>query len=155
MKCSQVAKKKPNQILIPSVVFEDASYDFVRVVDASLGRGTFGQVFQVFVPFLNAKVAVKVTDLSNNVAVNMLKDEVELLGSCRHPHIADIYGSGTYQGTKYAAMMPVYWGDTAKLIGTYFGLLPTSKIMNILAQVLSTIMYLQEKNVSHNDIKPG
>jgi len=123
---------------------------------ASLGAGGMGEVYRARDSKLNRDVAVKVlpTDLAADPERRArFGREARALGALNHPHIAQIYDSGTAGATDYLVMELVPGDDLAAMLTR--GRLPVVDALAIARQIVDALGAAHQAGIVHRDLKPA
>ena len=148
-------KEISNNCIIPT--FKDEDYKYIR----PLGEGSYGMIFLVKNIKTNKEYALKKILCKNLDQILKHKNQLELIYSMRHDNIMKIYNLQfkyldltTY--SLYIIMEKAIgdWSlDIRKRILTkkYY---KEFEIIKILKQVVSALLYLEERKIAHRDIKP-
>ena len=137
--------------------FEEDDYKYIRPI----GEGSYGMIFLVKHIKENKEYALKKIICKNLKEILKHKNQLELIYSMRHQNIMKIY----YLKIKYLDLTTysLYiimeraigdWSlDIRKRILTkkYY---KEFEIINILKQVVSALLYLEERKIAHRDVKP-
>ena len=120
-----------------------------------LGKGGFGKVFKAKHLIQNKFYAIKIFD--RDVSVESTFNEFDALKDVHHNNIVQfVYNDKTSQGLFYT-LMELLNGEN---LGDYTSgvlRLPSSEIYKMATQILSALVYLQDKipPLFHRDIKPN
>ena len=143
------------QCIIPS--FEDSEYKYIRPI----GEGSYGMIYLVKNIKTNKEYALKKILCKNLKEIIKHKNQLELIYSMKHDNIMKIY----YLQFKYLDLTTysLYiimeraigdWSlDIRKRILTK-KFYKENEIINILKQIVSALVYLEEREIAHRDIKP-
>ena len=125
-----------------------------------LGQGSFGKIYLVKDSNENIYSMKKIL-LSEELDVKSVLDEYNMCYNLSHPNIIKIIGvySNKLDKTTYVVyvLMEVGISDWEKEINSYKAkqaFYSESDLINILKQLISSLSFLQKKNISHRDIKP-
>lgn len=123
---------------------------------SKLGEAGQGRVWRAIQLSTQREVAVKLPHtalLSSRKALARFEREVELAARLKHPHIAQIYDSGLYQGLYYYAMelipgreLDVYVREKG---------MGSRAILELMAIVCSAVQHAHQNGVIHRDLKPS
>jgi calcium-dependent protein kinase len=115
---------------------------------SDLGTGTLGTVKKVLHKKLNEERAMKIIDKKYNV-----KNEIEILKKISHPNIISIYE--IYEDSKNYNIITEYLegGELFEMIATQINFSEV-EAANIMKQLMSSLVYLHNKNIVHRDLKP-
>lgn len=128
-------------------------------IQAILGRGAMGVVYQGLDPHIERRVAIKVirkgafAEDELHEALQRFRREAQAAGRLLHPNIVTIYEYGEEKDTAFIAMEYVE-GDTLK--DRLAGRRPftLAEIADILDQLLTGLGYAHAGGIVHRDIKP-
>ena len=111
-----------------------------------LGRGGFGEVYEVWHPVMNAAFALKVFAPENEERVARLLTEVRALARIRHPNVITIHQFGEHKGHPYFIM------DLAEPLADE---LSVSDCRRFVADISAALTAIHEAGIVHRDIKPA
>lgn len=120
-----------------------------------LGKGGFGRVFKAHHGIQNKYYAIKLFDRDTSVQETI--NEFKALEDISHPNIVKfVYNAQSTQGL-YFTLMELLKGENLSDYTKGDLRLPNNEIYKMTKQVLSALVYLQEKvpPVFHRDIKPN
>jgi serine/threonine protein kinase len=127
-----------------------------------IGKGSMGTVYQAFDPYMQRKVAIKVTDpksLSDEKIrrrlVELFFTEAQIYGMLEHRNILPVYDAGQDGDLYYLVMEYIEDSRTLYPYSRPDSLLPVPKVVEILYQCCKGLQYAHSRNVIHLDIKPG
>lgn len=125
-----------------------------------LGEGGMGEVFLAYDAFLQREVAIKLANLKRMADPEvgdrmrrMWMNETRLAGKLKHPHIAEVYESGTTDEFGYLVMEYVP-GGTLKQFTRPDSLLPLEKVIDHIYKICNALAYANKVGLLHRDIKP-
>jgi len=134
------------------------------VLEARLGRGGMGEVWQARHRLLARPAAIKLiradllTDHSGGATsapVKRFKREAEVISTLRSPHTVQLYDFGVAEdGTLYYVMELLEGIDLERLVRR-FGPQPPARVAGILIQACHSLGEAHEAGLVHRDIKPG
>jgi len=121
-----------------------------------LGSGTFATVRRVVSKQDQSdQKALKITSLRNlkNEEVEALKNEVTILGICKHPNVVRLYESYVTADKIYMVQDLLSGGELFDRIieQTFFSEAEAAKVVKQIADALN---YLHNQNIVHRDLKP-
>lgn len=111
-----------------------------------LGKGGFGEVYEVWHPVMNAAFALKVFAPENEERVARLLTEVRALARIRHPNVITIHQFGEHKGHPYFIM------DLAEPLADE---LSVSDCRQLVADISAALTAIHEAGIVHRDIKPA
>ncbi len=126
-------------------------------IDAPLGSGGMGDVYQAYDPRLDRKVAIKVlpAELSrDDTFVQRFTSEARAVAQLTHPNIVPVYNIGHDQGHHFFVMELVKGQSLAQLLSQR-GKLPTDRALELVQQVASGLAEAHRHGLIHRDIKPS
>jgi len=130
-------------------------------VERELGKGAMGAVYLGKDPKISRVVAIKTMALSQEFEADELQEvkerffrEAETAGRLTHPHIVTIYDAGEEHDLAYIAMEFLKGTDLTKYIKKT-GLLPQTKVLELIRRAADALNYAHSNNVVHRDIKPA
>ena len=129
-----------------------AAFEVRRLV----GRGGFGEVWEVYDTRLARAVAVKVLrpELAASAAFReRFRREARAVAQLRHPGIVPIYHVGEAQGLVYF-IMPLVEGVTLKAALEQEGRLSAGEAIRILAEASGALREAHRRGIVHRDLKP-
>ncbi len=130
-------------------------------VEKELGKGAMGVVYLGKDPKIGRVVAIKTMALSQEFDGDELVDarerffrEAETAGRLQHQNIVTIFDAGEEHDLAYIAMEFLKGKDLVDFCKDG-QLLPTPKVLSIVARVAEALAYAHRQNVVHRDIKPA
>ncbi|HEY7536373.1 MAG TPA: serine/threonine-protein kinase [Gaiellaceae bacterium] len=126
-------------------------------IEALVGRGGMGVVYQAYDPRLKRKVALKLIapELSAEKAFRArFLAEAELAASLEHPNVVPIHDAGEADGQLYLVMRYVEGEDLKTLLATQ-GALEPRRALSICTQVADALDSAHERGLVHRDVKPS
>lgn len=125
-------------------------------LDAVVGHGGMGKVFQATDTVLNRQVVVKIL-LSEYVQektfIERFTREAKILSSINHPHLLVIYDYGIYaHKTPYIVTEFVEGQSLAQIVASE-GRLQVKRAVNLINQVLDALAATHSHGVIHRDLK--
>ena len=125
-----------------------------------LGEGSFGFVAKAK-SRLNHKIyaikQINFSSLKGEKAIELCKNEVEILENLKHPSITKYYKSIKEGDCLYIIMEFMDNGDLGGLIKAHKILnkpIKEEKVWNIFIQAMKSLVFIHSKNLIHRDIKP-
>ena len=130
------------------------------------GKGAMGIVYIGHDPYVDRKVAIKVS-LSDNPGEFLLDDslaadnhrqffnEAKAAGILDHPNIIKVYEAGDANGQDYIAIEFVEDADTLRTFRKEENLLPVKQLLHYIRQCAEALEYAHSKGITHRDIKPA
>lgn len=129
------------------------------LLDALLGQGAMGEVWQAYNPHLTSKPAVAMKFLRDPDKLPSLRREAEVLNRLGKDYSK--HGIIELMDTNFAVSRPylVYEcleGGTLKdWIALYPGPVPVKKLLLVMRQLARALAHAHERNVVHRDVKPA
>ncbi len=130
-------------------------------VEKELGKGAMGVVYLGKDPKIGRVVAIKTMALSQEFEAEELTEvkerffrEAETAGRLSHPNIVTIYDAGEEHDLCYIAMELLKGGDLVPY-SKAGNLLPTDKVVSIVARAAEALGYAHKQGVVHRDVKPA
>jgi len=130
-------------------------------VEKELGKGAMGVVYLGRDPKINRVVAIKTMALSQEFEEDELEEvkerffrEAETAGRLNHPNIVTIYDAGDEHDLAYIAMEFLKGKDLVPFTKPD-NLLPSEKVMEIIAKSADALDFAHQQGVVHRDIKPA
>jgi serine/threonine protein kinase len=125
-------------------------------IEAQLGAGGMGEVYQARDTKLGRGVAVKILPeifARDPERVARFEREAKLLAALNHPNIAALYGLEQADGRHFLVMELVEGDTLAQRIAS--GLVPVEEALKIAHQIVEALEPAHEKGVIHRDLKPA
>lgn len=130
-------------------------------VEKELGKGAMGVVYLGKDPKINRTVAIKTMALAQEFEADELEEvtsrffrEAETAGRLSHPNIVSIFDAGEEHDLAYIAM-EFLKGRDLEVYTKKDGLLPITKVLELMALASDALGYAHKQNVVHRDIKPA
>lgn len=126
-------------------------------IQAKLGEGGMGAVYQGVDTMLDREVAIKALrpELASQTAVvERFRSEAVTLAKLHHPNIATLY-SLFRQGDELYMVLEFVRGETLDEILNRRGALPAEEVIPVFCQILDGINHAHEFGIIHRDIKPA
>lgn len=130
-------------------------------LEAELGRGGMGIVYQARQLDLHRKVALKMIlhgPLASPEEVARFLKEARAVANLQHPHIVQVYEVGEHAGQHYLAMEYLDGTSLERILcdqkaqGT---LLAPDEAVRFLLPLVQAVHFLHHHGVIHRDLKPG
>ena len=130
-------------------------------IEKELGKGAMGVVYLGKDPKIGRVVAIKTMALAQEFEADELVEvkerffrEAETAGRLSHPNIVTIYDAGEEHDLCYIAMELLKGKDLAPYVKKE-SLLPSERVVSIVARVADALGYAHKQNIVHRDIKPA
>src|ERR1700693_4735257 len=126
-------------------------------VDAQIGAGGMGEVYQARDIKLGLDVAIKVLPEAfahDPEKLSRFQREAKLLAALNHPNIATIHGLEDSNGASYLVMELVPGETLAQRINRD-GAVPVEEALTIAKQIAEALEAAHEKGIIHRDLKPA
>jgi eukaryotic-like serine/threonine-protein kinase len=120
-------------------------------LEALLGSGGMGEVYQATHADLARAVAIKVVGRDEPAAHDRLRREARHASRLDHPHICTIHHVGDHDGRPYIVMALVEGRPLSELIPA--GGLPPAVALTYAIQVLDALVHAHGQRVIHRDLK--
>jgi serine/threonine-protein kinase len=144
----------------PSSLRERSTGDFPRIpgyeVEAVLGRGGVGVVYQARHLLLGRPVAVKMLlrgEYASGVEVARFNQEARTLAGLRHPHIVQVHDVGECDGLPFFTMEFLEGGTLAQRLAGVPQ--PPRQAAALLATLCDAIDTAHRAGIVHRDLKPA
>ena len=130
--------------------------DGLKLVEL-LGAGGMGRVFKAWDSRLERHVAVKF--LADRLAIRpefreRFAREARALSAINHPHVAQIYAAGEYEGLPFLVMEHVVGGSREQELASGRSL-PLARVVGWWKQAVEGLEAAHQALVIHRDIKPS
>jgi Tol biopolymer transport system component len=129
-------------------------YDRYRV-DALLGQGGMGAVYEAWDVRLNIRCALKENLLFTESAQRQFEREARLLATLRHPHLPRVSDHFVIPGQGQYLVMDFVEGEDLRHRLERLGALPEVEVYRWATEILDALAYLHQRNIIHRDIKPA
>ncbi len=130
-------------------------------VQGIIGRGAMGVVFEGFDPFVQRRVAIKVSryDPASGSTINKYTQhkfflEAHAAGRLQHPHIVSVYDAGIDDEESFIVMEYVN-GQTLDSYIAEGRRLSVEKVIDVVFKSSRALDYAHRNGVIHRDIKPS
>lgn len=121
-------------------------------VDAELGKGGMGAVYQASDLLLGRVVAIKVlNELGGAEALRKIRLEAQVLARLLHDHIVRLYDFGQSDGLYYLVMEKV---DGPSFQGRWKRI-DLARRLEVVAEVADALDYAHRQGIIHRDVKPA
>ncbi len=130
-------------------------------LEAELGRGGMGIVYQARQLDLHRKVALKMIlhgPLASAEEVARFLKEARAVANLQHPHIVQVYEVGEHAGQHYLAMEYLDGTSLERILCDQKAqgmLLAPDEAVRFLLPLVQAVHFLHEHGVIHRDLKPG
>ncbi len=124
-------------------------------IDELIGRGGMGRVYKARHRGLNRVVAIKLLIGTGDdpQMVTRFEQEAKAVASLHHPNIAQIFDTGTANGSPYYAMEYIAGGSLAEALAGKP--LPPPEAARIVEAIARGMQHAHENGIIHRDLKPG
>ncbi|XP_053573333.1 serine/threonine-protein kinase ULK3 [Bombina bombina] len=126
------------------------------ILTDKLGSGTYATVYKAYRK-KNTREVVAIKCVSkkslNKVSVENLLTEIEILKTIHHPHILELKDFQWDKDNIFLITEFCAGGDLSRFIRAH-RILPEKIAQSFLQQLASALKFLNEKNISHLDLKP-
>ncbi|MFD0310436.1 serine/threonine-protein kinase [Streptomyces sp. NPDC127119] len=125
-------------------------------LQASIGRGGMGEVWQATDEVLGRAVAVKLLlgDEADSAASARFRLEAQTAARLSHPYVVAVFDFGAWDGRFYLVMELVEGRSLAQEL-TASGTLGADRVATIAAQAAAGLAAAHREGIVHRDIKPG
>jgi serine/threonine protein kinase len=123
-------------------------------IQKKIGAGSNGVVYLGIDPYIQRKVAIKLSQPTSDKSRSRFFVEAQSAGRLNHPNIVSIYDTGVHDEYCYITMEYVD-GDTLDTHCRGEKRLPVTRIMEIMFSLCDALDYAHKENVIHRDIKPS
>ena len=122
-------------------------------IQASLGEGGMGAVYQAHDPTLQRTVAIKILAKQDEDASARLLQEARSASALNHPHICTIHEVGEHEGQAFIVMEHVEGKPLSALIPADG--LPPESVIRYGTQIADALAHAHERGIVHRDLKPA
>ncbi|MFF9202727.1 serine/threonine-protein kinase [Streptomyces sp. NPDC014986] len=125
-------------------------------LDASIGRGAMGEVWQAYDETLGRAVAVKLllAQEADPTAAHRFRLEAQTAGRLNHPHVVGVLDFGEY-GDRLFLVMELVAGHSLARVLADAGTLPAERVARMAAQAAAGLAAAHQQGIVHRDIKPA
>ncbi|CNG70387.1 Probable serine/threonine-protein kinase PknB [Mycobacterium tuberculosis] len=123
-------------------------------LDQAIGRGGMGEVWRAYDRFLDRRLAVKFTRVSDESLVGRFEQEARSTAWFEHPGVPTVYDFGSHDGCFYLVMQYVE-GTTVGHVLDAEERLSISWSSLIAAQVCAVLNVAHRRPLVHRDLKPS
>ncbi len=120
-------------------------------IQARLGEGGMGAVYQAHDPTLQRTVAIKVLAKQDEDASARLLQEARAASALNHPHICTVYEVGEHEGQAFIVMEHVEGKPLSALIRADG--LPPESVIRYGTQIADALAHAHERGIVHRDLK--
>ena len=120
--------------------------------DKRVGQGTFGVVYQATNRLTLQKVAIKAIVYSDLTNHKQFINECNIMIKLDHPNIANIFEIWEWDNLLFLVMDFYEGGELYEYLKRR-GYLEEFEVFKVMKQMVSVLIYLQENNISHKDLK--
>ena len=120
-------------------------------IQAPLGEGGMGAVYQAHDPTLQRTVAIKVLAKQDEDASSRLLQEARSASALNHPHICTVYEVGEHEGQAFIVMEHVEGKPLSALIPADG--LPPESVIRYGTQIADALAHAHERGIVHRDLK--
>ena len=120
-------------------------------IQAPLGEGGMGAVYQAHDPTLQRTVAIKVLAKQDEDASARLLQEARAASALNHPHICTVYEVGEHEGQAFIVMEHVEGKPLSALIPSDG--LPPESVIRYGTQIADALAHAHERGIVHRDLK--
>ena len=137
--------------------FEIEDFEYIEPI----GEGSYGKIYLVQNKYDDSKYAVKKIICHDLKEVKSIHNNLELIYSKKHPNIMKIIGVEykclditTYSLYILMELALSDWNTEIKKRAKEKKYYTEEEIINILKQIINSIIYLENEGIAHRDIKP-
>ena len=124
-------------------------------VQAVLGQGGMGCVYQVRHTHLDRSYALKALLNPDPAAEQQFRQEAQILAALAHPNLPRVSDYFSAKGQNYLVMDYVPGDDMQAMLDARGQPFTAAEVLPWLLQLLDALAYLHARGVVHRDIKPG
>ena len=126
-------------------------YDIIK----NLGNGTFGTVYKVMhkkTGIIRAMKVIAKNKLKCGFTDEDINQEINILKKLEHPHIIKLFEFYTFKKNYYLINEFCTEGDLSEKLSE-IRMFPEFFVKILMIQIFNAVMYLNQKNVIHGDLK--
>lgn len=112
-----------------------------------IGKGSYATIYKAYLPSLDSVYAIKKLDSTDVKDIERFEQEYKILKSLSHPNIIGVY---TYDEVKYEYIMDYMPNTLYDYVSN--NIIPDSKKLNLIKQLLDGMEYLHSHKILHRDI---
>lgn len=130
-------------------------------LDAELGRGGMGIVYQAYQTDLKRHVALKLIlhgQLASSEQVSRFLEEAQSAANVQHPHVVEVFEVGEYLGQHFIAMEYLDGTNLDQLLRESKSgkqLPHPDDSVHFLLPLIKAVHFLHQQGIIHRDLKPG
>ncbi len=118
-----------------------------------LGGGRFGDVYLVYDPFMDKKLALKIAKPSSDKDKKAI-DEVKILAELIHENIVRFYTVERFENDKIAIITEYIEGKSLREYIKRKAPVDEETALSIMKPIAKALLYAHQKGIIHRDIKP-
>ena len=123
---------------------------------SQVGQGGMATVFLARQQSMDRNVALKFLPkqfMNDDTYLQRFEQEVKIVSQLEHRNIVPVYDYGEHEGQPYIAMRYMPAGSVDDLQRQ--GLIPITRVLNIIEQIAPALDYAHSKDILHRDLKPS
>ena len=120
-------------------------------LDALIGEGGMGKVYEAWDPHLERRVAVKVLHAPDPVSRQRFMREARLQGAISHPGVCPVFEVGQAEGMPYIVMPRLVGQPLDEATAD----LPLEQKLSLMQQVAEAVHAAHRSGLVHRDLKPA
>jgi serine/threonine-protein kinase len=127
-------------------------------IDAYIGSGGMGKVYEAFHVELSRKVAIKILkyfEADDETSISRFHREARAAGIIGHDNICEVTDFGMDEAGVAYLVMPLLQGSSFSKMLTSEAPLLGRRIVDISCQALKALEAAHRRNIIHRDLKPG